>query len=553
MSAKRVRREYEKVALVVVRSTRMVGLNWGRRGRKSTTLGWLSFDELSREPKRMVIAASASLLLGRELTTMALSASEQAMSVANESAALRTVFEEGAADRGLQFQIANAETGKQLKGITADDFAALYKASKLELQLYFDRTSYSRLQVVAPNPATMRGWRGLVVFDEFGYVATNLAQELIDAADPMMRDVPDLKMVFACNMPTDDRHPWFEMTLPRELTAGSEEEQFPPNPAGHLYRSQTDLLVHRVALKDMYAAGHRLYDNDGEEMSYEQCLKFPPIRNGLDVSYRLLHKAGGTSVIDLFALTTAQRRGIDRQCGFFFVETDRDFQEGCAHLTKYLGDGDCGAGVDVATTTGESSNPTSVTITERRGVEYLSHVFIWKTKDAQLQRERLRMIIAAVKARRCGKPLRRLCIDATSEMLFADDCRKLLGALVPVQLIDARNLVSPEPVGYVKCPNWKTWEGDQYAAAVNDNHYALPSDAYLKEDHRLVMKDKGLFVCEPQPDGKHGDTFDSGKHALIALTGTGGAITAESLPQIRTGESAGMNRPAFQPRRLASR
>lgn len=533
--SKRERREYEKVALVAARETRMLGLNYTRRGRKSTTLGWLGFDELSKGPGSMVIGASCSLLAGREMTTMTMSASEAALAVAQEAAAVREVFTEGAQENALQFQIANADTQKILTGLTADDFASLYQSSKLELRLYYDRTAYSRQQIVAPNPATMRGWRGLVLFDEFGYIATNLAQQLIDAADPMMRDVPDLKMIFACNMPLDDRHPWFEMTLPRELTAGSEDEQFPPNPAGHLYRSQTDLLIHRVALKDAYAAGHRLYDNDGVEMTYEQCLKFPPIRSGLDVSYRLLHKAGGTSVIDLFALTTAMRRGIDRQCGFFFVETDRDFLDGLTHLAKYLGDGDVGLGVDVATTTGESSNPTSVTVTEKRGVEYLSHVFIWKTRDAMLQRERLRQIIGAVKARKCGKPARRMCIDSTSEMLFADDCRKILGAIVPVQLVDARNLVDPEPVGYVKCPNYKTWQGDQYAACVNDNHTALPSDAYLKEDHRLVMKDKGLFVCEPTPDGKHGDTFDSGKHALLALGNGSGAITTETVSQIRTG------------------
>ena len=42
---KRVRRLYENTALVAVRKTRQLALFWTRRGRKSTTLGNISFDE----------------------------------------------------------------------------------------------------------------------------------------------------------------------------------------------------------------------------------------------------------------------------------------------------------------------------------------------------------------------------------------------------------------------------------------------------------------------------------------------------------------------------
>jgi hypothetical protein len=500
----------------------------------------------------MVIGASASLLLGREMVGAAVSATEHAHAVTQEAAAILAVFEEGAKGRGLQFKVADAATAKVLKGLTPDDFAELYQSSKLELRLYYDTTNFSRQQIVAPNPATMRGWRGLVVFDEFGYVSAGLAQELIDAADPMMRDRPDLKMIFACNMPLDDRHPWFEMTLPRELTAGDEDTQFPANPAGHLYRSQTNLLIHRVALKDMYAAGHRLYDNESREMTYEDCLRFPPFRSSLDISYRLLHKTGGTSVIDLFALTTAQRRGIELGCRFFYIETDQDFLEALAHLRRTLGEGEIGAGVDVATTTNESSNPTSVTLTERRGAEYLSNVLVWKTRDARVQRERLAAIIRTVRERPGGKPLRRLCLDSTNEQLFARETRDELGHLVAIELVDARNSVAPVPPGYVKTPNYKTWLGDLYAGCVNDHRAVLPGDAYLKEDHRIVLKSGGLFQCEPTPDGKHGDTFDSGKLALHALASHGDSITTETLAMIRTapGHGAGGRSAAFQPRRL---
>jgi len=89
---KRERRPYQDVALVAVRNKKQIALYWARRCRKSTTLGDIAFDEMARGPGRMVIAASASLLLGRELVGVTLSAAEQAMIVANEAFAMRDVF-----------------------------------------------------------------------------------------------------------------------------------------------------------------------------------------------------------------------------------------------------------------------------------------------------------------------------------------------------------------------------------------------------------------------------------------------------------------------------
>ena len=85
---KRVRRLYENTALVAVRKTRQLALFWTRRGRKSTTLGNISFDEMSATPGRTVIAASASLVLGKELVGMTLSAAETASIVTREALAI---------------------------------------------------------------------------------------------------------------------------------------------------------------------------------------------------------------------------------------------------------------------------------------------------------------------------------------------------------------------------------------------------------------------------------------------------------------------------------
>jgi len=53
---------------------------------------------------------------------------------------------------------------------------------------------------------------------------------------------------------------------------------------------------------------------------------------------------------------------------------------------------------------------------------------------------------------------------------------------------------------------------------INDNNLTLPPDEYTRTDYRLVMKDRGRFVCEPNDQGMHGDCFDADKLAGHALT-----------------------------------
>jgi hypothetical protein len=538
---KRTRRPYQVAALAAAREVRQLGLDWSRRARKSTTLGDLAFDELSKEPGRMVVGASASLLLGRELVTMSLTAIEQSAMVASEAAAVRAAFEAGAEDKGLDFKIADTSKDKIVSGLTSDDFADLYQSRKMELRLYFDKTHYSREQIVAPNPQTMRGWRGKVLFDEFGYIPKAQAEELRIAADPMMRDTPDLAMIYACNLPLDDRHPWFEMTLPREITAATEEDQFPPDANGHFYIGQQGILIHRVALKDAYAAGHLLFDDYGQPMSYEQCRKFPQMRGGWDVSYALNHKPGGASVIDLIALVTAQRRGAG-QCSFVYCDSDAEFLHALELLRANLAAGPVGIGFDVATTTGELSNPSSVTVTERVGSEKFQRlVCIWKEKNPKIARARVKAIVQTVRSRPAGGGARRLGIDASNERYFAEETADALASLVPVQLVIAGNTVDPRPPGYSEKDgniNYKTFLGDLYAASVNDGRTIVPPDQYLKDDHRLVMKDGGRFVCAPDADGKHGDTFDSGKLAEYMLA-SGGPVAFSRPKNLTTQINAG--------------
>lgn len=523
----RERRKYEQAAIGAIREVRQIALYWARRCRKSTTLGAIGFDEMSREPGRMVIAASASLLLGKELVGVTLSAAEQAMIVANESAAVREVFVAGAGEKKLDFKVADSTKDKVLTGLTPDDFAELYQSSRMELRLYFDKSAFSRLQVIAPNPATARSWRALVLRDEAGFTNANFEMELRNATDPMMRDTPDLKMIYASNLSSNDRHPYFETTMPRAITAETEDEQFPANPLGHFYYGQHGILVHRVALKDAYAAGHKLFDDSGAAMSYEQCRTFPQFKSGWDPTYALNHKSGGAAAIDLIALLSAQRRGVG-QCNFVFVENEGDFRRAADLLRATLTTGPVGIGFDTASTTGETSNPSSITVTENMGGERFQRlVCVFKTKKRVIACDYLRRLVQTVAQRENGGRARRLCIDASNERLAAEETKDALTGDIPVELILGGAGVDPLPAGYREPINYKTFLGDLYCAAVNDGRTVLPPDDYLKADHRLPTKDQGRYLCMPDADGKHGDTFDSGKLAEYALfTGGPFAYTA---------------------------
>lgn len=552
---KRTRRPYQTVALAVQKERRVVGYYWTRRGRKSTTAGDIYFQEISAEPGRTAINCSASLMLGKEAIGMTLTAIEQAEILASEAAAVRSGMEANATEHNLDFKVANSETGKVYNKMSQEDFTHCYQARSMELRLYFDKTAYSRELILAPSVNTFRSYRALIGLDEFGYMPKGQAKDLINSADAMMRDTPDRKMLFFCNLCLDDGHPWFEMTMPREIAASSEEDQFPANDQGHLYIGQTGMLVHRVALKDAYAAGHILYDDEGKAMSYEQCRTFPSMRGGWDVSYALNHKPGGASVIDILALLHAQRRGVG-QCHFIYADCDADIDRALHLLYSVLQDGRVTIGVDQASTTGQTSNPTAITLTERMGGLSLQRlVLAFKTKKRVFRDEILKRMCIIVRERPAGGPVYALGIDASNERLAAEETADELKPYTTVRLIINSNVVEPRPPGYAEQDgnvNYKTYLCDVYAARLNDGKILTPADEYFKQDHRLVMKDGPRVVCVPDPTtGAHGDTFDSGKIAEFMQMATGGMITEESLNQIRIGSNPSSRVPHFKPRRLA--
>jgi len=518
------RRIYQTIALRGLKDHRCFVLFWLRQGRKSSTMAEGAVYEMGRDPGRLVTYASVSLLAGREI-------------IAKEAQVLRQAVTRCVASADALHTI-NRESGKEYQQLDDADFADLFQSQRMELRLYHDQTTYSRTQVIAPNPVTARGWTGSVFLDEAGSLSD--FEDFLGAVEPIISTDRTFRMIFASNLPKDDRHPFFRMSLPPL------DQELPVNPEGNWYRGQTGYLIHRVCAADAYAAGHQLYDlHSGDALTLEQFRGRYGDKAALRYNYDLVHEFGGAAAVDLLCLWTAQKRGAQTSA-FVYVDTDADFERALHLLAANLGAGPIGLGVDLASTTKETSNPTAFTVIERRGVELLHPLIaVWKTKDPRVQTHRFRRLIETVNSRPEGGKARRLCIDASNERLFAEGLRGELGGMVPVELVI--NGVAVHPPGYEEPTNYKTWLGDKYCAELNDNHCTLPSDSYIETDYRLVMKDRGQYVTIVTPDGMHGDTFDSGKNACHALTSTGGAIVDAS--KIFTGANRHF-RPLFHPSRL---
>ena len=152
---------------------------------------------------------------------------------------------------------------------------------------------------------------------------------------------------------------------------------------------------------------------------------------------------------------------------------------------------------------------------EERGPEWIVRArFIWKTSDPAIATERLTAIFTTLE--RCGIRPRAFAQDATNERFYAEQNRKQFRRLAPVLLVVASEAVTKP--GLDKPANYKEYLGNQLVAKLNDNNLTLPPDEYTRIDYRLVMKDRGRFMCEPNDQGMHGDCFDADKLAGHALT-----------------------------------
>lgn len=502
---------------------RICGFLTRRQYGKTSLAARLSLKKMMRKAGHTVVFGSVKLDLGREIVRKESEAIHRALQAVAASA------EEGAV------RLVDGRSGKAAPE-RDDDFADLYEAQRLEFRLYHSRSIYSRTKVVALTPDAV-GETGDLILDEVGRVKNFRA--VWEAVKPIIASQPTFRLMLTTTPPPDDSHYSFELLAP---PIGVE---FPVNPRGNWYRSELGVQVLRVTAWDAHADGVPLYDDDtGEPITPEESRAKDPDKDAWDRNYAVKFVLGGTAACGLLQLDAAQRRGVGR-CLCQVVETDADVDRALLVLMQRLGPGPVGLGVDLGTTEGEASNPTSITVAERQGAEIIAPLtLVWKTRDPALAKARFRAVVAAIRAARPGNPPRRMAVDATNERYFATEVQRELAPLVPVELVVSSETVDQpggEPI------TKKALLGNRYVQELDDNHLTLPPERYLRDDHRLVKRDRGSFATDTGPNGEHGDTFDSHKLALHALVSNEGAI--ESTEGIRVPASA-VPRPRYMPPRL---
>jgi hypothetical protein len=509
-----------------VREHRVSGLLARRQFGKTTIASKIALYKMMKQPGHTVIFGSVKVDLGREI-------------VRKEAEALQKAFQDSSnpSSASRLLSLADSVTGKKLPVLSSDDFAELYEATRLEFRLYHSNSIYSRTKVVALTPDAV-GETGDLIMDEIGRVRNFGA--VLEAVMPIIASNPTFRCIYTTTPPPDDGHPSFDLLAP---PIGVE---LPINPRGNWYKSELGVWVLRVTAEDAYADGVPLYDDDtGEPIAPAESRNRSHDKDAWDRNYGCKFVIGGTSACGLLALDTAQRRGIDG-CRFFQVNSDMDFDVVLGWISTNLGPGRVGLGWDLATTTNETSNPSALTVMEEDGTDLIARaVVIWKTADPYLAKERVRQIVRAVGHRAEGGRARRMAIDATNERYFAKEVASELGTDIPVELVvgsETVELAGAEPM------TKKQWLGGLLVADLDDNKLTIPPDRYVREDWRIVKKEKGQFVCTPDSNGRHGDTFDSTKLARYALKSTGGALTG--VDGIRVGGNA-LNRPQFSPRRFS--
>lgn len=530
-----------------VKVHRVAAFKARRQYGKTTTFGKIAIYKMMRHRNHTVIFGSAKLSLATEIVRKQEAVFDDFGSrqdVQREAGLFQDLVESSAPEvraAGQLLKVADAHDNRVLDQLSRDDFAELFDARRLEFRIYHDRTSYSRTKVIALTPSSV-GETGDMMADEIARIKN--WREVWEAIEPIISSNPEYRLCLSTTPAPDDTHLAFEMLMePPGL-------DLPVRPEGNWFRSEFGIDVLRLTAFDAYADGVQMYDtNTGAAISPAEHRAKARDVDAWDRNYGALDIIGGTGAIGLVEMNAAQIRG-EGKCLHIEVKRPEDMEDALAWLAAKIGPGPVGAGWDLATTTKETSNPSSFTVTEKLGGAYIERlVCTWKTDDDEVQEARARAILETIAARPQGGRCRRLCIDATNERLFARRMWRKLGPLCTVQRIIGSEK-APIP-GDDDAANYKTWLGDAYMDLFKHGQVDVPISPYLKDDHRMVKKEKGLFVCVPAPDGKHGDTFDSGKLSVHALGSNAGGITSAEGIRVGTRNAQGAaRRPHFQPRRL---
>jgi hypothetical protein len=179
-------------------------------------------------------------------------------------------------------------------------------------------------------------------------------------------------------------------------------------------------------------------------------------------------------------------------------------------------------GLDIATTEKGTSNPSVLSVMQHASQRafHVPLLVSWKTADPAITEQMINVALLDLVSA-SFRP-RRLCIDASSEVFFATNLRRRFAGAVTVDLVkggEKRKYKGEEL-------DAKTLLGNLYCNALDDGLIILPPGDWIKEDHRLVAREKGGFATATGTGGQHGDTFDGCKLAYWGLIGGGGPVGA---------------------------
>ena len=485
-------RAYQKSALRVGQNYGVVALLHRRQGGKTTILGLKSLRWMLQHPGCLVTYASCSLSVGQELT---------------EREVLLLLDIIGA----IKAEAAEVEKGavqctSSVDGLRWDDAAELFSKNKLEVFLYHSRTLASRTKIIAPSYATARGYTGFVILDEIGFIPH--FDLFYEAVEPIFSSNPDFRLWMSTTPPADDSHYSYSLLAPEPGAV------FPVSAAGNWYTSQAGVPVHRVSADDAFAAGLPFFHpRTRAKITPPEHRATQFDKDAWDRNYALAFPHGGTAAVQLLWLMDAMTAGIVEGCTFYEDELPAEW------VPEFSG-GVIGVGADPATTEGAVSNPFAICITERTPAgKYVARVvFRFKSADPAKCKAYLREIVEAVRPQA-------LALDATSERFWCAEVRAELEMICPVLLV-----VSSEKTEYQgEKMNMKSYLGNLATNALEDRMAAVPNDARLKKDFRLVKRSRGGFDNDVDSSGNHGDTFDGFKLSMFAIVDESALVEAHAV------------------------
>lgn len=504
----------------------ILGMIWRRQLGKSYKLGAEAIDVMMETPGITCVFMSAAIKLGQE-------------NLRKEAEVWRSLVSAIRAAGEHLTTTADDDSGEMLD---ADAVADLMEHSKLEVKLWHDNVTYSRSMVIAANPDTAVGYSGWLFLDEVGRMPE--FRDVWEACEPFAASNPNFRIRLATTPPPDDAHYSYEILAP------SVDADFPVNPNGNFYRSEAGILIHRVDAWDAAADGICVFDSETREpLTPDESRAKAWDKTAWDRNFgcKFLRNTG-QSAISSTDLNHAQARGKDEGIAVaMFEEIPSSAAELDAMIRSYLpvdwarkiGDGLVGLGLDLATSDKERSNPSSLTVTERRGDLITRLVLAFKSRDPFVTQRIVETVVSDIE--RVGKRPRGLSIDASNEVFFARDMKRRLQGRLRVHLVKGGESMTFR--GEKTTP--KIVLGNLYSNAFADGRILLPAGRWLGEDHRLVRRVSGSFEAATLPDGRHADTFDSGKLAQWTLEGgSTGETQAEGAP---IGETKGGNlRPGIK-------